>query len=100
MVLSILVGLLASAALFYWLVSAFIDTVVFFRRSRGDSTASAVPGVASITGIVLYICCRRYFQIIESPRWLAALLLPDVLCQAGELILWFRVRVLGWPARR
>lgn len=96
-IVDILVGLLVAVALFYWAVSATIDIGVFFVRCSGYSSTSAVPAVASITGIVAFLGCRNYFQLIQSPLWLVALLLPDILYQVGELILFFRVRVLKWP---
>lgn len=96
-IVHVIVGLLVAVALFYWAVSAIIDIGVFFIRFSGYSSTSAVPGVATIAGIVAFLGCRNYFQCIQSPLWLVALLLPDILYQFGELILLFRVRVLNWP---
>ncbi|MEZ6041245.1 MAG: hypothetical protein R3C20_12105 [Planctomycetaceae bacterium] len=92
-----LVGILVAVALFYWAVSAMIDIGVFFIRCRGRSSTSAVPGVASMAGIVAFIGCRNYFQFIQSPLWMIGFILPDILYQTGELILFLRIRILKWP---
>ena len=96
-VLDFTLGIVAAVAFFYWIASAVIDIVVIFVRCRGDSSSSAVPAVATLTGGVVYIICLKYFHLIESPHWLLAFLLPDILYELSEAQLWVRIHVFKWP---
>jgi hypothetical protein len=98
-IIDVIMVVFSVAAGFYWLVSSIIAVVVFFIRCSGYSSTSAVPAVATVTGIVCFSSLKSYFQIIDSNIWLAAFLLPDTIWLCGEVALQFRIRVLKLPDR-
>lgn len=94
---NIAAAVIAALAMFYWLVAALIDIKVFTIRCRGSSKSSAIPGVASITGLLSYYVLRYHFQALQTSLWLLVVIAPDILYQLGELIFEIRVRVLKMP---
>ena len=96
-VLSIVLGIIFAALAFYWIVSTCIDIAVAFIRGFGYSSTSAVPGIATITGLAAVAISREYFGWIESPKFYLVAILPDFLLQLGELVLALRVKVLRLP---
>lgn len=97
--MSLLFGLVLAICAFYWAVAAFIDVGVFAIRCSGRSSTSAVPGVASITGVVSVIVMREWFGWFENPIIYLVAVSPDALFSLGEFVLFVRIRVLGWPDR-
>jgi hypothetical protein len=97
--LDLLFGLLLAVCAFYWAVAAFIDTGVFVIRCAGYGSTSAVPGVATITGVIGAAVAREWFGWVETPAVYLLAIAPDVVYQIGELVLLVRVRVVGWPDR-
>ena len=96
-ILSIALGIVFAAAAFYWIVSTVIDVVIAFIRGFGYSSTSAVPGIATITGLVAVAIAREYFGWIDSPIFYLVAIFPDICLQLGELILVVRVKVLHFP---
>ena len=84
---------------FYWAVSAYINCGVFITRCMGSSSISAVPGVATIFGLPSAAIVREWFGWVESPAVYLIAIAPDVLIVLGEVVLYVRVRLLGWPDR-
>ncbi|MFO0810917.1 MAG: hypothetical protein U0746_19990 [Gemmataceae bacterium] len=82
---------------FYWAVAAYIDLGVFAHRCEGYSGVSAVPAVATLAGLPTALIVREWFRWVTNPVVYFVAIGPDVLYQIGELVLWFRVRALGWP---
>jgi hypothetical protein len=97
---NILLGVVLAVCGFVWAIAAIIDVGLFVVRCRGSSKSSAVPGVAALTGLAAAAILREWFGWIESPLVYLAAITPDLVYQAGELLLWLRVRVLGWPDKR
>lgn len=102
LVVSIALGIVFAVATFYWVVSTAIDVAVAFIRGFGYSSTSAVPGIATIAGLISVTIAREYFGWIESPLFFFIAILPDILLQFGELVLVLRIKVLHLPdkARR
>ena len=94
---NIAAALIAAFAFSYWLIATLIDIKVFTIRCRGSSKSSAVPGVASITGLLFYYVLRYHFEALQTSLWLLAVIAPDILHQLGELIFVIRVRMLNMP---
>jgi hypothetical protein len=97
--LDVLFGLLLAGCAFYWAVSAYIDVGVFAIRCSGYSSTSAVPGVATITGVVAAAVVREWFGWVETPAVYFWAVAPDAVYQLGVFVLLVRVRVLRWPDR-
>jgi len=93
----VIVGILAAAALLYWLASALTNIAVFVIRCAGYSSTSGLPGVPALTGLVVFVCLYGYFKVIKSPLWWLVLIAPDAFLRVGELIFRIRVRVLQLP---
>ena len=98
-IIDVLAGIMVAAAGFYWVVASAIPVVVCGIRCRGYCSTSAVPAVATVTGVVCFVILKSYFQMITLNRWLAAFLLIDTIWVWGEVVLWFRFRVLKLPDR-
>lgn len=101
-VVSIVLGIVFAVAAFYWVVSTVIDIGVAFIRGFGYSSTSAVPGFATIAGLVAVAIAREYFGWIDAPLFYFVAVLPDILLQLGELVLVLRIKVFHLPdkARR
>ncbi len=97
--MSVLLGLLLVACGLYWISAALIDLGVSAIRCAGYNSTSAVPGVATVTGLIGAVIVREWFGWIDSPVLYLAAVAPDLIYQLGEIILLVRVRVLGWPDR-
>ena len=97
--LDVLFGLLLAVCAFYWAIAAYIDVGVFAIRCAGYSSTSAVPGVATIAGVVAVAVMREWFGWVQTPAVYLLAATPDAVYQLGELVLLVRVRVLGWPDR-
>ena len=82
---------------FYWAVAALISVFYVVHRSTGYSHSSGVYFVGTITGLIAAAILREWFGWITSPLVYGVVIAPDVLHAAGDLALWFRIRVLGWP---
>jgi hypothetical protein len=95
-----LLGVVLAVCAFVWAVAAIIDVGIFVVRCSGSSKSSAVPGVAALTGLAAAAILREWFEWIESPLVYLVAITPDLLYAAGELLLWLRMRALGWPDKR
>jgi hypothetical protein len=96
-VVSVVLAVVLAVCGFYWAAAAFIDLAVFVRRCAGYGSMSAVPAMATLAGLPAALIIREWFGWVSSPAVYLVALGPDVLYQTGELVLWFRVRVFGWP---
>ena len=95
--LSIVLGAVLAVAVFYWFISTLIDVAAACIRVSGYSSTSAVPGVATIMGLVAVAIAREHFGWIESPILYLIAILPDVILQIGELVLVLRIKIFHLP---
>jgi hypothetical protein len=99
MLFGVLFGLLLAVSAFYWAVATYINLGVFAIRCAGYSSTSAVPGVATITGVVAAAVVREWFGWVDTPAVYLLAVAPDAVYPLGALVLLVRVRMLGWPDR-
>ena len=82
-----------------WVGSAYINFGVLVIRCSGSSSVSAVPGIATVSGLTVAVIVREWFGLIVG-KWIYLVgVAPEVARPLGDVIFWLRVRILGFPDR-